>query len=187
MRALLRFSALLDSLLTFIAKIGSWAMVVLMIIVIYDVGSRYFGVPKPFGLNSTMVQESEYWVHTILFTLVIGYAYIKQAHVRIDLVRDRLPLKVRYVIEIFGICVFLLTYVTVALVYTGRYALVSYAEHEVSSATVGLSNLWILKSFIPVMFVLIGLAGISQLIKSVAGLLGKLPPEKIAETLGGDL
>ncbi len=187
MRALLKFSAWLDSLLTFIAKTGSWAMVVLMLIVIYDVGSRYFGLPKPFGLNSTMVQESEYWAHTILFALVIGYAYIKQAHVRIDLVRDRLPIKARYVIEIFGICVFLLTYVAIATVYTLRYAMTSFAEHEVSSATVGLSNLWILKSFIPLMFLLIGLAGISQLIKAVAGLMGKLPPEKISETLGGDL
>ncbi len=187
MRALLKLSEFIDRLLAFVAKIGAWAGMLLVLVVCYDVGSRYFGLPKPFGLNSTMVQESEYWLHTILFTLVIGYAYTKQAHVRIDLVRERLPLKARYVIEIVGIVFFLLTYVAVAVYYTAHYAYASYLENEVSSSTIGLSNLWILKSFLPTMFVLVGLAGISQLIKSVAGLLGVLPPEKIAETLGGDL
>ncbi len=187
MRALLKLSAAIDRLLSFIAGIGVWFGPILMVIVIYDVGSRYFGLPKPFGLNSTMVQEAEYWAHTILFALVIGYAYIRQAHVRIDLVRDHLPLKARYAIEIIGIVFFLFTYVAVAVTYTARYAHTSFAEHEVSSSTIGLTNLWILKSFLPIMFILIGLAGVSQLIKATAGLLGKLPPEKVAETLGGDL
>ena len=187
MRALLKLSASIDRLLAVIARIGMWFAPVLMVIVIYDVGSRYFGLPKPFGLNSTMVQEAEYWAHTVLFALVIGYAYTRQAHVRIDLLRERLPVKARYLIEIFGILFFLFPYVAVAVVYTGVYARISFVEHEVSSSTIGLTNLWILKSFLPLMFVLIGLAGVSQLIKSVAGLFGQLPPEKVAETLGGDL
>jgi TRAP-type mannitol/chloroaromatic compound transport system permease small subunit len=37
------------------------------------------------------------------------------------------------------------------------------------------------------MFFLAGLAGISQLIKSLAGFMGQLPEKRIAETLGGDL
>ncbi len=187
MRALLKISAAIDRLLAAVAAVGVWAGPVLMIIIIYDVGSRYFGLPKPFGLNSTMVQESEYWMHTILFTLLIGYAYIRQAHVRIDLVREKLPLRARYLIEMFGIVFFLFTYAGVAVVYTFRYAATSFAEHEVSSSTIGLTNLWILKSFLPLMFILIGLAGVSQFIKALAGFLGVLPPEKISETLGGDL
>ncbi len=187
MRALLKLGEIIDRVLAFVARIGAWAGMLLVLVVCYDVGSRYFGLPKPFGLNSTMVQESEYWLHTALFSLVMGHAYIRQAHVRIDLVRERLPLKVRYAIEIFGIVFFLLSYVAVAVWYTGEYAFSSFQEHEVSSSTIGLSNLWILKSFLPLMFILVGLAGVSQLIKSVAGLIGRLPPEKVAETLGGDL
>ena len=34
---------------------------------------------------------------------------------------------------------------------------------------------------------LLGLAGISQLIKAVAGYRGLLPPEMVPQTLGGDL
>ncbi|HUF45616.1 MAG TPA: hypothetical protein VMN43_09735, partial [Aestuariivirgaceae bacterium] len=82
MDRLLQLSAAIDRLLTVLGRAGSWAAILLMLVVCYDVVSRYYGVPKPFGLNSTQVQESEYWLHSILFALVIGYAYIRQAHVR---------------------------------------------------------------------------------------------------------
>ena len=57
---------------------------------------------------------------------------------------------------------------------------------EVSKSVIGLGNIWILKSVLLVMFGLLILAGISQLIKSLAGLCGRLPGTKVRETLGGD-
>lgn len=186
MTGLLTLSAIIDRVLGFIARVGAWAGFVLVLVVVYDVVSRYFGVPKPFGLNSTQIQESEYWLHTFFFSLMIGYAYIRQAHVRIDLVRDRLPIKVKFLFEVLG-CVFLLIPFTVMVIwYSYNYALTSYDEGEVSRSVIGLSNIWILKATLVVLFVLLLMAGISQLIKAVAGLIGRLPEEKVAETLGGD-
>lgn len=184
MLALLHLSAALDRLLAVIARIGAWCAVGLIFVVCFDVATRYLGLPKPFGLNSTQVQESEYWLHTFLFALVIGWAYTRQAHVRIDLVRERLPVKARYAIEIFGILVFLLTYAVLGAWFTGLYAEASFLEDEASKSTIGLSDIWILKLALPAMYVLLGLAGISQLIKSVAGLTGRLPADKVAGTLG---
>lgn len=187
MDSLLKFSEKIDKFLNFIALIGGWMGVALIIVVCYDVATRYFGVPKFFGMNSTMVQESEYWFHTFLFALVIGFAYTKQSHVRIDLVRDRLPIRTKYLIECVGIAFFLMTYVAIGAYFTAAYTLQSFLEHEVSKSTIGLSNIWIVKSMMPIMFVLLGLAGVSQFIKAYAGFTGRLPDEKIAETLGGDL
>jgi TRAP-type mannitol/chloroaromatic compound transport system permease small subunit len=90
--------------------------------------SRYFGVAKPFGLNSTMVQESEYWLHTFLFATFIGFTYIKQGHVRIDLVRDKLPIKAKYAIEIFGCLAFLIPYAVIATMYCYQYAHASFLK-----------------------------------------------------------
>lgn len=187
MRALLSVSDLIDRILTAIAKAGSWLALALVIVVCYDVASRYFGVPKPFGLNSTKVQESQYWIHTYLFALLMGYTYTRQNHVRIDLVRDHLPVRAKFAVEAIGCIVFLLSYAVVATVYTWRYMLQSFSEGEVSKSVIGLSHIWILKSALPIMFILIGLAGISQLIKSLAGLMGQLPQDKVKGTLGGDL
>lgn len=186
MTGLLTLSAIIDRVLGFIGRLGAWAGFGLVLVVIYDVISRYFGVPKPFGLNSTQIQESEYWLHTFLFSLMIGYAYVRQAHVRIDLVRDRLPIKVKFLFEALG-CVFLLIpFTLMSIWYSYNYVLASYDEGEVSKSVIGLSNIWILKAAMPVLFVLLLMAGISQLIKAVAGLIGQLPEEKAAETLGGD-
>lgn len=185
MQALLKVSAGIDGLLTRVAKVGAWAGFMLIMVVMYDVISRYFGVPKPFGLNSTQIQESEYWLHTILFSLMIGYAYTKQSHVRIDLVRDRLKVRTRLLIELLGCALLLIPFTVVALYYQFLYARASFLEGEASKSVIGLTNIWILKSFLVALFVLLLLAAISQLIKSLAGLLGVLPEKDVAEIAGG--
>ncbi len=177
MQALLKLSAGLDGILTIIASIAKWAGLLLVFTVCYDVLSRYFGVPKPFGLNSTMVQEAEYWLHSFFFSLLLGYGFYKGAHVRIDLLREKFSTRGKYIVELLGLTLFLLPFVTVAAYYSFAYAHASFLEGEISSSIVGLPRLWILKSTIPVMFVLIGVAGVSQLIKVIAGLAGQLPKE----------
>lgn len=186
MSILLKLSSAIDNLLGVIAKIGGWFAVLLMFLVVYDVVVRYLGVPRLFGINATQLQESQYWAHTILFSLVIGYAYTRQAHVRIDLVRDRLPMHSKYIIEIIGCLMFLVPYCLVAIYFTTDYAHRSFQEGEVSKSMIGFTNIWVLKSFIPLMYVLLGLAGLSQLIKSIAGLNGQLPDQMVRETIGGD-
>jgi len=186
MNGLLTLSAIIDRLLGFVARIAAWAGFLLACLIVYDVITRYFGVPKPFGLNSTKIQEFEYWLHTFLFSLLIGYAYTRQAHVRIDLIRDGLPIKAKYVLEILGCLLLLIPFTMMAIYYSFNYVQASYGEGEVSKSVIGLSHIWILKAALPVLFILLLLAGISQLIKSIAGLRGYLPVEKIAETLGGD-
>jgi TRAP-type mannitol/chloroaromatic compound transport system permease small subunit len=186
MQSLLKVSTTIDRVLAFIARIGAWCGFTLVLVVLYDVISRYFGVPKPFGLNSTQIQESEYWLHTFLFTFVIGYAYTRQAHVRIDLLREMFRPKTKYAIEIIGIVIFLMTFASLGTWYTAKYTYASFLENEVSRSTIGFSNIWLLKSALPLMFIMMGLAGISQLIKSVAGFAGKLPRDKAAQALGED-
>lgn len=187
MGSLLRISESIDGFLRCIARVGAWAGILLVFVVIFDVVTRHFGVAKPFGLNSTQVQESEYWLHAILFSLVIAYAYTDQAHVRIDIVRDHLKLRWQYVIEIFGIVCFLIPFCLVAICYHFPYVIASYQEHERSKSFIGLSHLWILKSFLLALFALLLLAALSQLIKSTAGLRGQLPTDKVAGTIGKEI
>ena len=184
MGALLAASRAIDAALGFVGKIGAWASLLLVLIVCYDVVTRYFGVPKPFGLNSTMIQESEYWVHTYLFALVIGFAYLRQAHVRIDLFRQGLSTRGKFAIEFVGCLLFLIPYAGIGVYLAVGYVATSFAQGEVSKSTVGLSNIWLLKGALYPLYVMMGLAGISQLIKSLAGLLGQLPEEKVSAVTG---
>lgn len=185
MGALLKLANGIERLLSVVAKIGAAAGLLLVFVVVFDVVTRYFGVPKPFGLNSTQVQESEFWLHTVLFSLVIGYAYTTQNHVRIDLVRDRLSKRAKYILEILGCVLFLIPFSLIALRYHVTYAYASFLEGEVSKSVIGLTNIWILKSFLPLLFLLLLLAAICQLIRAVAGLKGQLPEEDENRMTGG--
>jgi TRAP-type mannitol/chloroaromatic compound transport system permease small subunit len=187
MQGLLKLSEVIDRILGFIGRMGAWTGLMLVFVVMYDVVTRYLGVSRGFGLNATQLQESEYWLHTILFCLVIGWAYTKQAHVRIDLLRDRLGHRTRYLIEILGCLLLLIPFSLMTFYFNLNYAQASFQEHEISKSVIGLTHVWILKSFLPAMFVLLLLAATSQLIKSIAGFLGVLPEDKVAGTLGGDL
>lgn len=186
MQALLAVSAIIDRVLAAFGRAGAWAGFLLVVVVCYDVVTRYFGVPKPFGLNSTQIQESEYWLHAYLFSLVIGYAYIKQAHVRIDLIRDRVALKSKFLIEILGCLFFCIPYAILTAYLSVGYFMQSYSSGEASKSVIGLSHIWLLKISMPIMFTLLALAGISVLFKAIAGYAGALPDEMVAETVSSD-
>ncbi|MCR9213208.1 MAG: TRAP transporter small permease subunit [Proteobacteria bacterium] len=186
MNSLLSVSQFIDQLLGRVAKFGGWAGIILIVVVCYDVGSRYFGIPKPFGLNSTMIQESEYWFHSYLIVLVIGYGYIRQAHVRIDLLRETLSESKKYWIEIIGTVLFLVPYSILGILLSLPYAYNSFQQGEISKSQNGLSNIWMLKGGLVVLFALLLLAGISQIIKAAAGVRGQLPQELKQGVIGGD-
>ena len=55
-----------------------------------------------------------------------------------------------------------------------------------SNSTIGLSHIWVLKSLMPIVFLLLGLAGLAVIFKSVAGLMGRLLDDMVRETIGED-
>ena len=64
------------------------------------------------------------------------------------------------------------------------YARQSFLSGEISKSQTGLSNLWILKAGMIIMFVLLLFAGISQLIKAISGIRGELPEDVRDDMLG---
>ncbi len=185
MQGLLGVARGLDRILKLFATIGGWMGLALVIVVCYDVITRYFGVPKPAGLNSTMIQEFEYWLHSGLLALAIGYGYTKQAHVRIDLVRDNLSTRTKLWIETIGITLALIPYSILGAWMSWPYVKQAFLTGEISKSQTGLGSIWIVKAGLIALFLLLLLAGISQLLKCIAGLRGHLPEEMEADVLGG--
>ncbi|WP_270731025.1 TRAP transporter small permease subunit [Shimia sp. Alg240-R146] len=185
MQSLLGLSRRIDRLLGFFASIGGWLGFALVLVVCYDVTTRYFGVPKPAGLNSTMIQEFEYWLHSGLIVFALGYAYVRNAHVRIDLLRENFSNKAKHLIEAIGISLALVPYSVIGLWLSWPFVKQSFVSGEISKSQTGLSNLWIVKAGLLALFLLLLLAGLSQLIKAVAGYLGKLSAEQEENLFGG--
>ena len=168
-KKILYFSSVLESLVKFFGKLGAWLSLPLIFIIIFDVITRRF-----FILGSTKIQEMEWHLHTAIFLLSLGFAYIKNAHVRIEIVREKYPPILKSLFEIFGVLFFLVPYTLMIIYYGIDFVSRSFNLNEVSSALTGLSHRWIIKSFIPLGMLLLFLAGLSILLKNILYVIARL-------------
>lgn len=181
METLVRFSDRLNQLIIFIGSKAAWLIIPLVGITIWDVITRKFipfqlFITSIFGdaLNSTKLQEMEWHLHTALFALCIGFGYIRNSHVRVDLIRERQKPKVQGWIEFLGCTIFLIPYFCVVIYFAYDFTIHAYAQNEISASLVGLSHRWIIKSFLLAGLVLALFAGISIWIRQFVYLFG--PP-----------
>ena len=161
LKILIKISKFLEKIVTIFGKFGSWLAIPLISIIIFDIITRRF-----FVLGSTKLQEMEWHLHASLFLLVLGYAYLKDSHVRIEIVRAKYSVKVKAILETLGIIIFLIPYTLLVIYFGIDFVQRSFSMNEVSSALTGLSHRWIIKSFIPIGMLLLLLAGISLLFKN---------------------
>jgi len=171
MELLVRVSEGLDRVIIKIGKIAAWAGLALILITIFDVITRRFLV-----LGSTKLQEAEWHFHVILFSFCLGYAYLKDAHVRIDLVREKLSERTQWWLEVAGCLLFLLPYCGLVVYYGIDFVERSYATSEISASATGLTHRWLIKSAIPLGFSILALAAVAVLLRKVVELFG---PEEL--------
>ena len=169
LKKILNISLYLEKIVVIFGKIGAWLALPLIFIIIFDVITRRF-----FILGSTKLQEMEWHLHSALFLMALGYAYIRNAHVRIEIVREKYSPLIKSIFEILGILLFLIPYTILVIYYGLDFVSRSFNMNEVSSALTGLSHRWIIKSFIPVGMIILFIAGISILLKNIVFVLAKL-------------
>lgn len=83
MQAMLRVSDAIDHVLEWIARLAGWLFLALVAVICWDVFTRKVGYQFP-GFGSTPIQELEWHLHGALFLFWLGYAYVRNVHVRID-------------------------------------------------------------------------------------------------------
>ena len=166
-KTLLNISSKLENILVGIGKLGAWLSLPLIAIIIFDIISRKF-----FLLGSTKLQEMEWHLHAALFLLALGYAYLKNSHVRIEVIREGFSTKLKAILEVIGVVLFILPYTGLIIWFGIDFVSRSYGMNEVSSALTGLSHRWVIKSFVPMGMAFLWLAGISVLLRNISYLIG---------------
>lgn len=155
-----------------IARLGAlvaWVTLIPLIAVsVYDIVGRQF-----FNTGSTLLQELEWHLFLALVMLCLGYAYVQDAHVRIDLLRGHLQPRTRALIELLGCLFVLLPFCLVLLVYGSETAYQSFLQMERSRAPLGLPFRWIIKAVVPAGGLLLLLAGLSIAIRNLLYLRGR--------------
>ena len=134
--------------------IGSWVIIPLILITVFDVITRKFVFMKIAIADSivgdilspTKLQEMEWHLHTVLFFFALGYAYIKNSHVRVDVYRETLSPTRRMRLELWGLMLAAIPYTTLVLYFAAIYAYSSFMIGESSAAMTGIPYRWIIKS-----------------------------------------
>ncbi len=168
---LLNLADLIEAVLRRIAHAGAWAFIACIFIITLDVVTRKMGFQFP-GLGSTRLQELEWHFHAVLFCTWLGYAYIRNTHVRIDVFINPLSERKKIWLELFGCVVFALPYLVVALPYAQEYFLVSFNQGESSDAPNGLAARWIVKGFLYLGFLTVLASVIAVAARCIVALFG---------------
>ena len=135
--------------------VGRMMFPILMLLIVLDVlGRRLFALP------TVAIQEAEWHAHGVLFLLTIAAAYLRDNHVRVEVLRDSFSPRTKRVIEVAGCLLFLLPYMLLVGWIGVDFTIAAYESGEGSSAAEGLGNRWIVKTFMPIGFALMALSAL---------------------------
>lgn len=167
MEHLVTFSDFLDRWMTRIGIAASWVAIPLIAIILFDVVTRRFLV-----LGSTKLQELEWHLHTVLFTFCFGYAYLRDSHVRIELIHERLSQRAKWWVELMGCLLFLIPFCLIVLYHGSEWWARSFAIGEVSDSATGLPYRWVIKLALPLGFTFLLLSTVAILLRKTVQLFG---------------
>lgn len=191
MSFLLAMSRLIDRGSEFI---GRWIAWLVLVAVLISAGNAI--IRKAFDMSSNAFLEIQWYLFAAVFLLAAGYTLMRQEHVRIDVILSRFSKRTQIWIDIFGICFFLLPFVVIAIDLSWPLVARAYESGEMSNNAGGLIR-WPVFALLPLGMALLGLQGLSELIKRFAFLRGLIPDptlrgqtktaeEQLAEFLAND-
>jgi len=169
MNFLLAISRLIDAINDRIGRAVLWLTLIVVVVSAANAVSR-----KAFHMSSNAWLELQWYLFGAIFLLAAGYTYLRNEHVRVDVLASKFPPRVQATIEIFGVLFFLFPAAGLVFWLSLPYFYESWRLQELSSNTGGLIR-WPAKLLIPVGFGLLILSGISRLIRCIAFLAGKGP------------
>ncbi|MFU0506971.1 TRAP transporter small permease subunit [Pseudaminobacter sp. NGMCC 1.201702] len=168
MAGLIALSRLIDRVNSLIGRWVSW-----MILAAVLVSAGNAVIRKVFSMSSNAWLELQWYLFGAAFLLAAAYTLRENEHIRVDIVYGMFSRRTQHWIDLFGHVVFLMPFVLLMIFYLVPYVGLSYRSGEMSNNAGGLI-LWPAKSLLLVGFVLLGVQGISEIIKKIAILRGDM-------------
>ena len=165
---MLQLAALFDRICLYAARFAGLLLLVLTAVIIYDVIGRRF-----FNTGSVALQELQWHLHGAITLLGFGYAYTRNAHVRIDIFHQGFSNRLKLRLEIAGIALLLTPFLLAVIWFGLDFTMRSFLRGEGSSGGLGLDHRWIIKSAVPVSALLALLGAWSVVLRAIATLRGQ--------------
>lgn len=174
MKGWLGLSRTIDRFNTRVGQVVAWAILIAVLVSAVNAIIR-----KVFNTSSNSWLELQWILFGAVFLLCAPWTLLSNEHIRIDIVNNMFPKRLRDSIDVLGHIFFLIP-VTIVLAYLGwPYFWLSVTQNEQSTNAGGLP-VYPSKLFIPLAFTLLLVQGLSELIKRIAIMRGHL-----ADTVSG--
>ena len=169
LNALLPLTRAVDRLNTWIGKRVAW--LILAAVLVSSVNAT---VRKIFDTSSNAWLELQWVLFSVVFLLCSPWTLLSNEHIRIDIVNNLLPKRLRDTIDLIGHAFFLLPLCIIMVITSVPFFWRSWLIDEQSGNAGGLPQ-WPSKSLLMIAFALLFLQGLSELIKRIAVMRGLIP------------
>jgi TRAP-type mannitol/chloroaromatic compound transport system permease small subunit len=162
LKALLPLTRVIDAVNTWLGKRLAWLILAAVI-----VSAANATIRKVFDTSSNSWLELQWVLFSIVFLLCSPWTLLANEHIRIDIVNNLLPKRLRDSIDVVGHAFFLLPLCFIMIVTGIPFFIRSYEINEQSGNAGGLPQ-WPSKALIMIAFTFLLLQGVSELIKRIA-------------------
>lgn len=166
MRHLLRISRWIDRVNGMLGRGLGWVAFALIALGVINVVGRYLGAQLGMQLSSNMLLEAQTQAFNLIFLLGAAYLFLRDGHIRVDIVHSRLSDRARAWIDIAGTALMLIPFCLTVLWFSWDYVARAWSRLETSPHPNGLP-LYPIKTVILIAFALLLLQGISEIIKRI--------------------
>ncbi|MCK4951708.1 MAG: TRAP transporter small permease subunit, partial [Gammaproteobacteria bacterium] len=139
----------IDKLNQYCGRVVSWLTLTMVITTFLVVVMRYL-----FNIGSIALQESITWMHALVFMVGVSYTLKREGHVRVDIFYQKMSPRLRAWVNLSGTLFFLLPLFGFILWACWDYVLFSWSLNESSQEAGGLPYLFLLKTLLLIMPVL---------------------------------
>lgn len=168
MQSLLKFSSAIDALNERVGQVIKWFILAAVLVSTVNAVIR-----KVFNVSSNAWLELQWYLFGAVFMLGAAYTFLRNEHIRIDIVTGNFSKRARDRIDVFGHIFFLIPFAWIMIYHGIPFFYRSFAISESSMNAGGLIQ-WPAKVLLPVGFMLLLAQGISELIKRIAIIRGDM-------------
>ena len=167
--ALSKFSRVVERLVMQITLACAWfSLLSLIAATTLDVAIRQIA-----HVGSDKLSEIEAGLFLVLVMTALGYTYLADGHVRIDIFREKLSAKTRALVEMVGCIAILMPISGILIRYGAGSVLTAFLDGEKLEAFADLPLQWVIKSTVPIGFLLLFLAAGCVVIRNFLFLVGQ--------------
>ena len=169
LKALLPMTRVIDTVNTWLGKRLAWLILAAVVVSAVNASIR-----KVFDTSSNSWLELQWVLFSIVFLLCSPWTLLANEHIRIDIVNNLLPKRLRDTIDVVGHAFFLLPLAFIMIITGIPFFLRSYEINEQSGNAGGLPQ-WPSKALVMIAFTLLLFQGLSELIKRIAVMRNLIP------------